>query len=305
MSKQDVFETTQEIQRIITDAQRTGWASATVRSELGSIKNYCDQIDSYVVPLLEPGPAPGPTPEPEPAPEPSRLRGVAVTYSTHGLARDCYLGLTEDEIAWGPHDGWPLIAPCDGTVTLYQFGTPLPALATRLARDPEYAAQHAALFDGWVCIAPPFVDAEQNLTWLAGAGQTMNVLVFVPVAPISTSYGLVRALWHGHVRNACQTGRMPKGDQFGLVGASGIQFERIGVSKARAAHSHACASATGQLSPNGDLDGMACAEAMEWDVTFLGNGPGPNEYMGGGICAGRELSDFEQGGHPIPRLAVA
>src|SRR3954447_22548656 len=56
-----------------------------------------------------------------PADETTALQGVAVTYPGHGEARDIYLGQTDEEVQWGPHDSWPLLAPTDGRVELYDF----------------------------------------------------------------------------------------------------------------------------------------------------------------------------------------
>ena len=228
------------------------------------------------------------------APATTALDGVAVTYGGHGFARDAYLGHTDEEVAWGPHDSWPLIAPSDGRVELYDFGTPLFGAA---AMDPEYVQRHHDLFDGWVCIVPP--DPSRP-----GFGQTMHVAVFWPSQAIQTSGGRLTALWFGHVRGNVRTGAVNKGDTFAETGASGIQFERAGVATARAAHAHVCASTTGQLSPNGDVDGMLACEAMGWQVRFIGNdGPGPDQYKTGAYCAGRLLADFQNGGKPLPRVA--
>ena len=257
------------------------------------------------------------------------LQGVAVTYQGHGQARDIYLGRTDEEVQWGPHDSWPLLAPSDGRVELYDSSTPLPGAAVGAAApedaDPEYLARRKALFDGWVCRVPAEscpptsvppasyspervpregVPPAAAITPAAGVGQTMHVAVFWPDQLLQTSGGGLRAIWFGHVRGNVRTGRVRRGDQFAETGASGIQFERAGVSTARAAHAHACASATGQLSPNGDVDGLLACEAMGWRVQFIGsNGPGPTQYQTGLYCAGRLLTDFHTAHKPLPRVA--
>jgi hypothetical protein len=233
------------------------------------------------------------------------LQGVAVTYQGHDPARDAYLGHTDDEVQWGPHDSWPLIAPSDGTVQRFDQGTPLLGEATVApVEDPEYAAQRRALFDGWVCRVPPAPVPRGAEVGPVGFGQTMHVAVFWPDQPLQTSGGPLRAIWFGHVRSNVRTGRVRRGEKFAETGASGIQFERAGIPNARAAHAHACASATGQLSPNGDVSGMLACEAMGWRVEFIGsNGPGPQQYMTGAFCAGRRLSDFHQAHQPLPRVS--
>lgn len=222
------------------------------------------------------------------------LLGAGGTYPGHGLARDCYLGSTDDEVQWGPHHNWELRAPAAGTVTLYRFTTPLKTLN---ATSDEYQKAYRALFRKWVCISP----------WPAGGRpQIMNVVVFVPDAPLPSPGGPpLRALWFGHVRDDVRTGRVARGDLFALSGASGIQFEKVGIAKARAAHVHTCASATGALSPNGDVDGFVAAKAMGWDVVNVGTVPGPNEYLSGYFCAGRLLRDFQWAHKPIPPRAPA
>jgi hypothetical protein len=231
-------------------------------------------------------------------PPTTTLLGVYGTYGPeHGLARDTYLGYSDEEVQWGPHDSIPLIAPTSGTVTLYQFPTPLGVLETMSA---GYQKAHHDLFDGWVCQIPIDKYNASNVNPLA---QVMNVAVFVPDTPISSSRGVIRALWFGHIRNGTRQGHMNAGDKFGESGASGIQFERAGVLYARAAHVHACASVTGNLTPNGDVDGAVACEIMGWKVTNVGFVPGPNQYFTGNYCAGRLLSDFRNASKPIPRMA--
>jgi hypothetical protein len=134
-------------------------------------------------------------------------------------------------------------------------------------------------------------------------GQSMAIAVFVPRQPIQTSRGLVRAMWFGHVHPNVRIGPVAEGDQFGESYDSGIRFEDAGYPNARASHNHACASATGQLSPNGDMDGLAACEAMGWLVDYLGPiGPGPNHYMTNQYTAGRARSDFLSTGHALPPM---
>jgi hypothetical protein len=177
--------------------------------------------------------------------------------------------------------------------------TPIPKTTLEAAgckTEAEFKGHYRALFEGWNCSITP--------RELLGTGQVMQVAVFIPDQPLPSSRGPLRALWFGHVAPDVKTGRVEKGDTFARSFDSGIRFENNGVPLARAAHIHACASTTGQLTPNGDVDGLACAEVMGWTpVTFLGNGgPGPSQYQGGAYTAGRHRSDFTNTGHQIPDM---
>lgn len=230
---------------------------------------------------------PGPTPPPTAA-----IRGVAVTYAGHDPARDCYLGYTAEQVAWGPHHGIPFIAPAAGAVSLYSFPTPIAGAAQGGLTSQQYMANHAALFGGvFLCGMP--------LAQLAALGQTMYFVLYQPAVPLA---GL-KALWFGHARGNAQVGPVATGEWFGESWDSGVHFETAGVPNARAAHVHCCASTTGALTMNGDVDGLRAAAAMGWQVEFIGsNGPGPTQYQGGAYCAGRLLSDFTNGHHPIPPM---
>lgn len=224
----------------------------------------------------------------QPGPTPTGLHGVAISYPGHSPARDLYLGYTDEQAQWGRHDGLPITAPVSGVVSLYTFTVG----GAMVGLSPEAAA----LFEGWVCMAPPS-------TRPAGL-QPMYVAVLVYDTPVSTPYGTVRVDWAAHVRGTVQTGRVVKDEQYAESYDSGIRFENSGVPNARAAHIHACASATGTLSPNGDLDGLAFAAVRGWTpITYLGEGgPGPTQYQAGGWTAGRRTTDFTQGGHPFPPI---
>ncbi len=284
-TKQDIYDLLDEVHRIVTNAQDAGWSDAETQSALGSIKDYMNQIGALVH-ELDADPTPAPPPDPTP---PAAITGVAVTYAGHNPARDCYLGYTAEQVAWGVHWGIPFIAPADGVVSIYTFPTPISAM---MAADPVYAANHAALFGGdFIC----GMMAEQLLT----TGQTMYFVLFVPHAPLA---GL-KAMWFGHARGNAKTGAVKQGEWFGESADSGIRFETAGVPTARASHVHLCASATGALTMNGDVDGLRAAAAMGWQVEFIGsNGPGPSQYQGGAYTAGRLHADFTKAGKPIPPM---
>lgn len=174
------------------------------------------------------------------------------------------------------------MAPANGRVEVYSFGTPLAQQAAALQVAPW-----VELFTDWVCWASP--------------QQAMYVAVFWPSAPLTIEGQRIGHLHYGHVRSDVRTGAVSKGQQFATVWDSGIRFEP-GVPNARAAHTHCCAGAGTTLSPNGDLPGRLAAVAQDWKVTDVGFVPGPTEYQSGQFCAGRKLADFTQTGKPIPPM---
>ncbi len=229
-----------------------------------------------------------PTPPP---PEPTTILGYYGTYSGHGLAEDCYLGFTPEQASWGPHHGIDVLAPKPGRVEVYQFGTPLNLPA---AAGPEYAANHAALFDGWTCIAPPPPGIAAPLV----GAQVMFVAVYWPDGGITLDDGSHAAgLGFGHVRGDVATGRVDAGGRICTIWDSGIRFENNGIT-ARAAHVHLTIFRAATLSPNGDVDGRLALGALGWQAQRLGSVPGPSDYMGGGWLAGRSKRDWT--GHEIP-----
>lgn len=280
--------------------------------DIGPIVDYAAQLAALAESRLgKPSPAPGPEPSPVPAPPPSPppgIRAFAVSYSGHDPARDVYPGLDLDQVEWGPHHGVALTAPTAGTVQAYQFPTPL---SVYQAMDPAARLIARQLWCGWSCCLPTLADACRTHTvdlplsdqwWVYDTVQpyqTMYVAVFVPDAPLVISGKTVRLLVYGHVRNDIRTGRVTRGEQFATVWDSGIRFEAVGV-QARAAHVHCAASTTGQVSANGDVDGLLAATALGWTVEWRGQGPGPNEYMSGQWVAGRRRSDFERAGRSLP-----
>lgn len=234
---------------------------------------------------------PAPEPPPSEPPPPARIQSVYGTYNGHGLAIDAYPGRTDDEVQWGPHHGIPLVAPVDGRVEVYQFGTPLnmamSAIHSVLADPAGYVANWHALSDGWTCRATP--------------QQTMYVAVFYPSDYFEVGGQRIGHLHYGHVRGDIRTGPVRQGDVFAYVYDSGIRFEPQ-VPNARAAHVHCCAGAGTQLSPNGDLPGRLAVFAQGWQATDAGFMPGPSEYQSGAWCAGRRLSDFTRSGRPVPPM---
>lgn len=238
---------------------------------------------------------PGPEPEPDPAPQPAPaavLSGFGGTYSGHGLARDCYLGTDPEMVAWGPHHGIDLLAPAPGRVELYQFGTPLAGAA---ASDREYQQRHHALFDGWVCSAQRDVMMGGRLF----GAQTMFVAVYWPDDPRRVGNGQVyRAAGAGHCRSDVPVGRVNAGDRWATTWDSGVRFEGQGL-QVRAAHVH-LTGFTGQLSPNGDIDGLLVAEDLGLQVRNVGIIAGPNDYLAGSWIAGRPKREWA--GRALPPM---
>ena len=116
------------------------------------------------------------------------IRAVYGTYSGHGMAKDVYPGRTEEEVRWGPHTGIPIIAPAAGRVEVYHFGTPLETLGG------DYRVNQIALFDGWTCIAPDDVRA-QDVT----PQQTMHVVTWYPDEPFAVEGQRVGHCHYAHV----------------------------------------------------------------------------------------------------------
>lgn len=277
-------DTLTEAQRLVDDVRYharspEGVVSEADWSRLGSASDYIGQV--LAMPLQ-------PVDEPPHDRGPTTLHGVAISYPGHAPARDLYLGYTEEQAQWGPHDSLAITAPVAGTVSLYTF-----SVGGALRHQPPEAQ---ALFTGWVCIAPPS-PTPRGL-------QPMHVAVLVYDTPIPTPWGAVRADWAAHVRGDVRTGRVAAGEPYAVCWDSGIRFENSGVAAARAAHIHACASATGTLTPNGDLDGRAFAYVRGWEpLAYLGEGgPGPGQYQQGRYTAGRLTSDFQRAGKPIPPM---
>jgi hypothetical protein len=223
---------------------------------------------------------------PEPPTE-QRLACVYGTYPGHGNAEDAYPGWTDETVNWGPHHNIPIIAPADGRVERYAFGTPLDAASAW--ESDEYVINWTALFEGWICRT---VDPLQ----------TMNVLVWYPSAPFTVGNQRVGHLHYAHVRSDIKTGPVKQGEAMGYSADSGIRFEP-GNPVARAAHVHCCAGAGTNLSPNGDLPGVLAIIAQGWQATDIHSVPGPAQYQQPNLyCAGRLYSDFQKAGKPPPPM---
>jgi len=251
--------------------------------DVGPIVDLANQIEG----LYSPKP-----PEP-PEPTPERLGCVHGTYQGHGLARDAYPGWDADMVNWGPHHGHPLVAPADGTIEVYRFGTPLPGGRFATVEPIEalgdvYVGRWRQLTEGAVCFA---------------VGQQMIVAVWWPAAPYYVAGTHVGHLHYGHVADSVRTGWVAGGDTFAYSWDSGIRFEP-GNPTARAAHVHCCAGSGRLLSPNGDLPGELAIAAQGWaPVTDLRTVPGPLDYqVPNRYTAGRLLSDFTSAGEPLPEM---
>lgn len=240
-------------------------------------------------------------PEPAPPPANTHLGGYGGTYAGHGFARDCYLGRNADEALWGPHHGLELLAPCPGRVEAYSFQTPLNT--PRDALNAEYYRRRDDLLRDWVCIAPQAaLDATASEDEIKAfiSVQNMFIAVFWPDTPLQARNGqMVHAIWGGHCKSDIPVGRVETGQRFLTIWDSGVRFENNGI-VARAAHVHLCGSATGTLSPNGDIDGFLIAELLGLYVQDVGTVPGPNDYMTGGFIARLPRSQWT--GHTIPPI---
>jgi hypothetical protein len=281
-------------QRPAARATKATWVawSDQVREKAGIAWDYMQQVrDAF------PKASPPPVIEP-PKPRPTVL-GVCGSYAGHDPARDVYLGLSDQQVQWGPHHGFEVRAPAPGSVQALTFPTPLD---TWLALGAERRRELERFFADFTCWLPPARDVvvpEAQVDPL----QTMYVLAYAPDGGYRTTGGLVRLQVGAHVRQDIRTGRVTTGDLMTVVWDSGIHFESAGNPVARAAHFHSAPSQSGQLLPNGDMDGLYGCELFSWQVQNIGTVPGPNDYaIPNRYCAGRLYSDFQQAGQSIPPM---
>lgn len=171
----------------------------------------------------------------------------------------------------GPHFGYPFPCPAAGTVTRYSFG-------------PGPLGIHATIDGGRgqaiVLDMAPTADTVQKLLLpehveaIRALGTFMHIAVLTFDQPQRTPGGqTVRAIWIGHCQDGFPVGGRSTGDLFCLTGRSGIEFPGVD-----AAHGHVCGTATGALSPNGDVPGIEVARLLGFNprVTRV---PGPADYQ--------------------------
>jgi hypothetical protein len=245
-------------------------AFADIQSSLGLCYEHAAAGKAALGKVPEPG-----TPPPEP---PVGYDSFGGTYdASHGLAFDHYPN-GED----GPHFGTAYHCSAAGTVTRYSFG-PGPLGPTCQIDDGEnveaLSVMNASTF-ATMLLSPAQEDTIQTL------GTMMHIAVLAFDQPQRTPGGqTVRAIWIGHVIDGFPTGRRAAGNLFAVCGRSGIEFPGCDAS-----HGHVCGTATGQLTPNGDIPGVEVVRLLGFNprVTEVPGPYSPNGgYAGGGYDKGK------------------
>jgi hypothetical protein len=184
----------------------------------------------------------------------------------HGQAFDLYPN-GED----GPHGGYVFRCPAAGTVTRYSFGPGPLGLQCYMStgRPPSGPASNEV-----TAVAVQMLLMPEHVKAITALGTYMHIAVLTFDAPQQTPGGqTVRAIWIGHCRDGFATGRRwQAGDPFCVAGNSGIEFAGVDAS-----HGHLAGTATGTLSPNGDVPGVEVARLLGFRprVTAV---PGPADY---------------------------
>jgi hypothetical protein len=186
----------------------------------------------------------------------------------HGEAFDLYPN-GED----GPHYGYQFRCPAAGTVTRYSFGPGPLGLMCRVDDGASVLetdeAPNGGAFERRLLL-PEHVQAITTL------GTMMHIAVLTFDQPPRTPGGQpVRALWIGHCEDGFATGRRAAGADFCRCGNSGVEFPGVDAS-----HGHVCGTATGQLSPNGDVPGVEVARLLGFNPRVV-RVPGPADYQAG------------------------
>jgi hypothetical protein len=265
---------------------------------LGDVRIELDAVGDRLVEVR-----PNPDPPPEPPPTARKIMVVCGTYPGHDRAKDGYAGYTDDQVQWGPHHNIPIVLPCDCNVSVLSLPTPLAVWKMwRTAEDMPFTwAEVERFLTNWTCQAPR--DVPDVVTDSYDPMQAMYVAVIDPVSSYMTSGGPIRRLVGAHVNSAIKSGRQPKGTTITVTWDTGIRFEPSPNPVARAAHFHSAPSQSGQLLPNGDMDGIYGFEMLGWEARDLGSMPGPTDYSRPNLfCAGRRYQDFVSAGRQIPPI---
>jgi hypothetical protein len=237
---------------------------------------------------------------PTPEPAPPQIAAVIGTYSGHGLAKDAYAGLTPEQVSWGPHHGLPIVAPADGRVELYTFGTPL-SLVHSTGRVCGPASGALRRLD---VQAPTVVRAARRLAGRQRRRSSAPRRCTWPCSGRRRRFTIegqrVGHLHYGHVRGDVRTGAIARGEQFAT------SWDRASVSSRRAARAR---RAYPLLRGGGDYAqpqwrpaGTARRRRAGLDRHRHRHDAGPQDYQGGRYTAGRLTSDFTSAGRPIPPM---
>lgn len=274
--------------RRVLDVARYQTRATDVNAAFDQLGAASDELGQALDALAE---APAPPPDPTPPPSPATLQGFGGTYPGHDPAKDIYLGTDPESAEWGVHWGREVLAPAAGTVSVYQFPTPLSALEgmgdNDLDAEALYARQHEELFQGIL---------EPGACYYGTQIMYFALLTFDSPQRLSNGQQ-VRAIWIGHCKGNVAVGRVQAGDRWCTTWNSGVNFEANGI-PALASHAHTCGTVSGALSMNGEVSGFLVAQLLGWTVRDVGLIPGPDAYMTGQYRAGKSLSAWA--GHRLP-----
>jgi hypothetical protein len=237
-----------------------------------------------------PGPKPGPGPEPPPGPGPEPSPGTDSFGGSYGPEHDPAFDLYPNGEE-GPHRGHVFRCPTRGRVEKYSVISPLgsgPDAPLRVwwepgdgtGRELPAAEQRGVVYD---------LEQERALRLL---GTQLHIAVFWPEQPLPLPDGrTLRVLWIGHVRSDVPVGPREAGDPLAVCWNSGIEFAVVNPRTGQpidASHGHVAGSATGRLSPNGDVPGLWVAQLLGYRprVTRV---PGPADYASGRWDRGKPI----------------
>lgn len=211
-------------------------------------------------------------PPPPPPPPVATMDSFGGTYdASHGMAFDLYPN-GED----GPHPGFAFFCPAECIVERYAFQIGVAGKLEVHHHTGSYAGK-AINRNGELDELLRYYSDPMNLL----AAGPMIISVATPNVPVTINgYRAVR-FWYGHVQDGFGLGRRLNGDMLFRCGTSGLESL-----PGEPGHVHCCASATGQLTPNGDLPGIIAAKWVGRNprVTWV---PGPQQYMTGRYYRGK------------------
>lgn len=228
-----------------------------------------EQADAALDAALGSAPVPGPPPNPHPPSPPTpQAQGFGGTYGPeHGYAFDWY---PNGEL--GPHYGYLVDCPANGTVEKYSImvGKNKELEVTLVQGNKLKLLQEL----------PYFLTPYEGRIDQIGASP-MYICVFTPDQPVMVDGYRVVRFWFGHVQDGFATGKRKQGDLMFRCGNSGIAML-----PGEASHIHCCASATGSLTPNGDVPGSVAVRWLGFNPRVIWV-PGPAHYASGGYFRGK------------------
>lgn len=231
----------------------------------------------------EPPPPPPVDPSPPPKPVHDSFGG---TYTGHDLAFDLY-----DNGYCGPHSQHAFLAPKPGQVQLYSFVAPLsegeqPQVMIDDGEHEQVLSMHE--------VRALFNDGDEGMAWVAfmeALAHYLYIAVYTPTGGDTLPDGTrFVALGLGHIDPTSVTrGGVKTGGVICRGGMSGLEA----LAQWEPSHTHLTVYRTGQLSPNGDYDGVWAARYFGFDPLVVPV-PGPTEYLSGQFFRGRVRTDWER-----------